>query len=247
MTVSGTEHVLPLLEKIHDFARELLRRSECVAILQTLTDLAPGVVGAVGASVVLLPSETAPAAVVSTPIELRDLEHLQLHAGRGLACETSAKTSPVSVSDLRTMVGAWSPYAEIANNLGLRAAAGIPMRVGKREAVLQLYAAQPRTWSQEDLALAQTMADLAASQIDTVGLINEQRELAAQLQNALESRVVIEQAKGVLAASQGIDVHEAFERIRADARRNQATVATVAEAVVRRGLRPGRTSGTVLP
>ena len=71
-----------------------------------------------------------------------------------------------------------------------------------------------------------------ASELAQAQRINE------QLQQALNSRIIIEQAKGVIAGERGIPVDAAFEVLRKHARRNSASLSLVAEAVVRLGLRP---------
>ena len=86
--------------------------------------------------------------------------------------------------------------------------------------------------SDSDVAVGQAMADVA-----TIGLLHqrnthEQTVLSRQLRAALHSRVVIEQAKGALAARADVSVADAFDRLRAYARRNHLRLADVASAVV---------------
>ena len=93
-----------------------------------------------------------------------------------------------------------------------------------------------RSLSEEDIAIGQAMADIA-----TIGLLHErtlreQTIVSEQLQVALNSRVLIEQAKGVLGARAGIGVSEAFTRMRSYARHTGATLTSVATAVVDRSL-----------
>jgi AmiR/NasT family two-component response regulator len=90
------------------------------------------------------------------------------------------------------------------------------------------------------MTVARAMAAIAGAHITALTSLEHQRTLAVQLQNALDSRVVLEQAKGVLAASAGIGMDEAFTRMRRHARRRSVTLASVADAVVKLGLRPDR-------
>ena len=103
---------------------------------------------------------------------------------------------------------------------------------------LNLYSTSVRPWTERDLAAATVMADMATAYLINASVYDKQKRLAEQLPQALDSRVVIEQAKGVLANEHDISVDEAFERIRKHARAHGATVQTVAEAVVDVGLRP---------
>jgi AmiR/NasT family two-component response regulator len=96
---------------------------------------------------------------------------------------------------------------------------------------MNLFMATPRRLDDTGLRLAQALADVA-----TIGLLQErnlrhQEVLAEQLQGALSSRVVIEQAKGVLAERMGLDMEQAFERLRGQARLQHRRLAELAGAV----------------
>jgi AmiR/NasT family two-component response regulator len=97
---------------------------------------------------------------------------------------------------------------------------------------LNLFAVDHSPLSEDHLAVVQGLADVA-----TIGLLHEravrdQVILAEQLQAALNSRILIEQAKGVLSARAGIDVAAAFQLMRSHARRSGKSLTTIAEAVV---------------
>ena len=76
------------------------------------------------------------------------------------------------------------------------------------------------------------MADMATGYILYSGELHQARTLAQQLQHALDSRVIVEQAKGILAERNGITPSEAFDRLRKYARQNQARIHDVAAQVV---------------
>ncbi len=118
------------------------------------------------------------------------------------------------------------------------AVAGIPMELdGLRLGALNIYDSSPREWAEEDLAAARVFADMATSYLLNSSERERAQRIQAQLQEALASRVVIEQAKGMVAATYGISVDAAFERLRRHARNHNATVRNVSEAVVQLGLR----------
>lgn len=103
---------------------------------------------------------------------------------------------------------------------------------------MNLFCLDQTTLSDHDLALGQALADVA-----TIGLLQERavREsglIAEQLQTALNSRVLIEQAKGVLRARAGVDVDEAFRLMRNHSRRNNQLLRDVATAVIDSSLTP---------
>ena len=90
----------------------------------------------------------------------------------------------------------------------------------------------------EDVAAATALADMATGYLVNASKLRQQEQLAEQLQTALDTRVVIEQAKGMVAAAEGITVDETFARIRRYARDRNLVLRVVAGQVVSEGLRP---------
>jgi AmiR/NasT family two-component response regulator len=90
--------------------------------------------------------------------------------------------------------------------------------------------------SESDARSAQALADIATVSILQLRALRSSRELADQLQAALESRVVIEQAKGVLSAAGTLDMEEAFARLRQYARNRNLRLPLVAASVANRAL-----------
>jgi AmiR/NasT family two-component response regulator len=86
--------------------------------------------------------------------------------------------------------------------------------------------------------VARVFADIGASYVRTASALLEQRRTSEQLQAALDSRVIIEQAKGIVAAQRGISVDQAFAVLRKHANDRNLQLRLVAEAVVKLGLRP---------
>jgi AmiR/NasT family two-component response regulator len=101
---------------------------------------------------------------------------------------------------------------------------------------LNLYDAGPREWSDPDIAIAGVLADMATSYLVNASTLRQQEQLSEQLQHALESRVVIEQAKGITASQHSVSIDEAYQLIRGHARNNNASLRAVAEAIVSAGL-----------
>jgi len=111
-----------------------------------------------------------------------------------------------------------------------------------------LYSAGPREWSGEDIAVAGVLADAATSYVVNASMLQQQEQLSEQvretgwtlplrpLQRALESRVVIEQAKEITAFKNAVTVDQAYRLIRRHARDNNASLRMVAEAIVAVGL-----------
>ena len=102
---------------------------------------------------------------------------------------------------------------------------------------LNLYSPEPREWSDQDIAVAGVLADVATSYVVNASKLRQQEQLSEQLQAALESRVVIEQAKGITAYKHAISVDQAYQLMRRHARGNNASLRVVAEAIVAVGLK----------
>jgi GAF domain-containing protein len=183
--------------------------------------------------------------------ETRLLELSQLQSDEGPCLECVRTGEPVDSPDLAEARDRWPHFAPAALDVGFRSVYAIPMRL-RNEHIggLNLFSAEQPPLSDRERDVAQALADVA-----TVGIVQQrslQRAslLAEQLQAALDSRVVIEQAKGILAESGSVDMSLAFGALRSYARATNQKLGTVAEALARRHLdasvvlaaAPGKTS-----
>jgi GAF domain-containing protein len=143
----------------------------------------------------------------------------------------------VRVTDVRVESTRWPEFSAAAIRLAVAGVAGIPMRLADQIiGALNLYSPVPREWSDEDIAVAGVLADVATSYVVNASKLRQQEQLGEQLQEALESRVVIEQAKGITAQQHSVTIDQAYQRIRRHARSNNASLRVVAEAIVAVGL-----------
>ena len=143
----------------------------------------------------------------------------------------------VRVSDVRAESERWPEFSATATRLAVAGVAGIPMQLADVTiGALNLYSAEPRQWSDEDIAVARVLADVATSYVVNASKLRQQEQLSEQLQEALESRVVIEQAKGITASRHSVTIDAAYQLIRGHARSNNASLRVVAEAIVAVGL-----------
>jgi transcriptional regulator with GAF, ATPase, and Fis domain len=173
------------------------------------------------------------------PAHTIKLERVQYGSGCG-PCITAHETGQVvAVADLRQQADRWPRYCALAEQVSMLAVAALPLRLGSEgRGVLDLYFDTPHQWAPEELAAASVLADITTSQLINTARMHSAQRLSEQLQGALDSRSVIEQAKGIVADSHGVDVEEAYRRIRRYARGHHASIHMVAEAIVRVGLRP---------
>jgi transcriptional regulator with GAF, ATPase, and Fis domain len=151
--------------------------------------------------------------------------------GPGQACYRAGE--PVAVPDLTTVALRWPDYTAQAAAGGFAAAYAVPMRRGADViGALTLLSAVPGDLDKVTDRIAQALADLATIGLLQVRAVRRQQDLTAQLQHALTSRIVIEQAKGVTGERLGIGMDAAFDALRRYARSHNLRIAELAESVV---------------
>jgi transcriptional regulator with GAF, ATPase, and Fis domain len=171
------------------------------------------------------------AATSAQRAELLELFAVETDAGPCVDCVRSGE--PVSSPDLTTANERWPRYAAAADACGYRAVQALPMRLRTDViGVLSLFNTAPVTLAEDDVKLGQALADLA-----TIGLLQHRHiehgdQVADQLQKALTSRILIEQAKGVLAQRGSTTPEEAFEQLRRYCRARSLRMTDVADTVV---------------
>lgn len=140
---------------------------------------------------------------------------------------------PVAAPDLVAEQDRWPRYVADARRAGFAAAHALPLR--RRDELvgtLTLFRTEAGEMEKTDTRLAQAMADVATISILRTRALRRQETLAAQLQHALDSRVIIEQAKGMLAERLGLDTVAAFGALRSYARSHNARVSELALSIV---------------
>jgi GAF domain-containing protein len=169
-------------------------------------------------------------AASSEQVRLLELFQLQNDQGPCLDCYHSGQ--PVSVDDLSAVEPRWPRFAGQAREHGYGAVLALPMRLRQHTiGALNLFSGTPGL-TRADTQVAQAMADVA-----TIGLLQHRAHRQAdtvvtQLQTALNSRVLIEQAKGILAERLGVQMDEAFSTLRRYARADHRHLSELAHAVV---------------
>lgn len=170
-------------------------------------------------------------AASSHEVRLIELFELQNHEGPCLEAFNSGEA--VTRRDLAEMQESWPAFTARLATAGYASAQAVPMRL-RDEVIgaLNVFRRAPGALSATDMRMARALADVA-----TVGILQERSirardRLAEQLQGALNSRVLIEQAKGVLAARHGLTVEQAFTAMRTHARRRGLPLPALAHGIV---------------
>ena len=157
------------------------------------------------------------------------LDLLQSQNDEGPCFECFHRGEPVVSRSLEEDRGRWPIFAPAALERGFGSVQAVPMRVhASTVGALNLFRAQSGGIVERDLPLAQGMADLAAVALLQERTVRESRGMTQQLQRALSSRVVIEQAKGMLAEHAQISVDAAFSRLREYARSHNRRLSELA-------------------
>ncbi|GAB2454556.1 GAF and ANTAR domain-containing protein [Conyzicola lurida] len=204
-----------------------------VEVLHELS-LATLTIPAVGDTGILLADSAGELHVVASSSERADhIQMLQLGAGSGPCIECFTTGLPVNVDDIGTAATAWPDYYRAARRQNVRAVHALPLRLRDHTiGAMSIFSEQTGDFSDQDAALAQALADAATIAILQIRTRDTQRRTEEQLKIALESRVLIEQAKGIVAGGRKIPVDDAFELLRSYARANQAKLHEVAQLVV---------------
>jgi GAF domain-containing protein len=163
----------------------------------------------------------------------RLLELMEIQNDEGPCLDCHREGVPVLVADLAAERARWPSFADEAIRVGFAAVYALPMRLRSDTiGALNLFHRDPDTITEATLRIGQALADVATIAILQQRAVQAREELSEQLQTALNSRVIIEQAKGVLAERQQIDMSAAFTVLRGYARGTQQRLSDVARAVV---------------
>jgi GAF domain-containing protein len=205
-------------------------------IIDLLTVLADGCVelGLADAAGILLSDDYGKLRVMAASSERTHLlELFQLQNDEGPCLEAYAAGEPVMSGDLAAAFERWPRFAPEALDSGFRSVNALPLRLRAAPiGALNLFSASPGGMSATNLSIARAMADVAAIAIIQNQMVRESESRARQLQHALDSRVAIEQAKGMVAERLACDMDHAFGVIRAYARSHRRHLSEVAAEII---------------
>jgi GAF domain-containing protein len=208
------------------------RNEELADALQDVVAATGAVFGVDGAALSLLDEQDELRWVAASDPAVELVERAQLDLGEGPCLEAVAGDRVVATPDLLGD-GRWPRTEAVTRHHRLRAVLAAPIRVDDVPVgSLNLYAREVRQWSEADLqaieAYAAVVADLLVSELHR----EQHGDKVGQLEHALLSRVLVEQAKGVLMARLGLGSRPAFERLRRQAREQRRKLDEVAREVV---------------
>jgi transcriptional regulator with GAF, ATPase, and Fis domain len=215
-----------------EMADTLVDDFDVIDFLHTLSKRCVQVLGVSAAGLLLTDGLDTLQVVAASSEQTRLLELFQLQTDEGPCVDCFRSGEPTSVPDLRE-TDRWPRFAVAAADAGFVAVHALPMRLRSDViGALNLFDTTAGALDEARSRVGQALADVA-----TIGLLQQRAirrgdVLTEQLQVALNSRVLIEQAKGVLAERLGIDVAEAFQLLRKNARNRNVRLSDFAQAVV---------------
>jgi GAF domain-containing protein len=218
-------------------ADTLVADFDVVDVLDQLVQACVDPLGSMAAGLLLDDQRGHLTVMASSAESSRLVELFQVQNEQGPCLDCYRTRQPVSVPDLTAAIGRWPLFAPVAIEQGFRSVHALPLRLRDNAiGALNLFHDESTPLDDDDLRIAQALADTATIGILQQRALNASSILSEQLQNALNSRIAIEQAKGVLAATGDVDMDRAFELLRSHARNNNLRISDLARQVATRSL-----------
>lgn len=232
MTTVSAERLAKVFVEVAD---TLVDEFDLIEFMQMLADRVAGLTDGATVGILLADPKARLHFMAASDESTKFLELFQLQQQDGPCVDAFHSGQPVINTDLTAAVATarWQRFAPHAAEAGFRSVHAFPLRL-RREVIgaMGLFGSAVGDLDDSDVQIVQALADVAAISLLQERAIQRGEILTEQLQGALHSRIVIEQAKGAIARTHGVDVDAAFRLIRAYARRTNRRLSDVAYAVV---------------
>lgn len=222
-----------LIETFVELSHTLVEPFDLVDFLHTLAERCVELLDCTEVGLMLSDSGGALQAMAASSERTEALEILQVQNREGPCFDCYSVSEAVHCEDFSVTPSPWPSFVPVALQKGFHSVQAFPMRVGGQAiGAMNIFRTSRGRLASSDLLLGQGLADIAAIALTQERAVRESVTVIEQLQSALNSRVVIEQAKGVVAEQQNISVDTAFSRLRAHARANNLRLADIADEVI---------------
>ena len=222
-----------LTRTLVELADTLVADFDMVELLTLLADRCVEVLDVEAAGLMLAAPDGELGLVASSSEAMRVLELFELQSKEGPCLDCYHTGQPVVDQDLALANGRWARFTAEALAAGFRSVHTLPMRLrGTIIGALNLFHGNPAEMRQLDVDAARALADVATIAILQYRASTEAQVLNEQLQHALNSRIVIEQAKGVVAEREKLNMEQAFSVLRNHARNHNMRLVEVSRGVV---------------
>ena len=216
-----------------EMADTLVEDYDVIEVLTGLTDRCVKLLEVSAAGVMLASPDGELRLVASSSEAMRILELFELQAQEGPCLDAFRTGEPVDHENLGVGSNRWPTFSIAARGAGFESVFALPLRLRERTiGSLNLFNAGRTPMDERNVVVARAFADLATISVLQHRGATEAQRLNEQLSDALTSRIVIEQAKGVIAERSGLDMGEAFVRMRRYARANHLRLTAVAQTTV---------------
>ncbi|MGK2956967.1 MAG: GAF and ANTAR domain-containing protein [Acidimicrobiales bacterium] len=228
-----------LAETFVELADTLVDDYDIIDFMQTLADRSVELLDVSAAGIMLADIAGQLHHVACSSEQMRLVELFELQVEEGPCFDAYREQVPVRCDSAQDVARRWPRFAPYVRDSGFVAVSAVPMRLRSQVVgALNLFASHVGALSDEDVVVAQAMADIATIGILQQRMITDTRVFSSQLEVALESRVWIEQAKGVVAEHNGVSVDAAFQLIRGFARSHNRLLSDTARQIVDGTLSP---------
>ncbi len=216
-----------------EVADTLVDDFDLVDFLHNLSERAARICDALAVGILLADSQGKLQYMAASTEQARLVELFQLQTNEGPCYDCFTMREPVINTNLSTAAGRWPHFAPRAIDAGFGSVHAIPMRL-RNEVIgtLNIFGGESGRFDEGDVRVVQALADVATIAILQERSVQRAETLTEQLQGALNSRVIVEQAKGVLSARRGISPEQAFTLMRDHARQHRQRLGVVATAVL---------------
>lgn len=222
-----------LAKTLVELADNLVTDFDVVELMTRLADRCVEVLDVAAAGLMLAGQDGSLKVMASSSEAMRVLELYELQAQEGPCLDCFRIGLPVTNADLGADGGQWPRFSVEALAAGFKSAHALPMRLrGTVIGALNLFHNEPGEMRPADVTAAQAFADVATIALLQHRASAEAKVVNSQLNLALNTRVVIEQAKGMVAERQGLDMEQAFDVLRRYSRNNNLRLAAVAHGVI---------------
>lgn len=222
-----------LAQKFVELADTLVDDFDIVELMDTLIEACIDLLGASAAGLLLADGRGELQVVACSSDDAWMLELFQLQSDEGPCLDCVHESAPVTVDNISGETARWPRFVDAAAGIGYLSVQAVPLRL-RNETIggLNLFKTSAPPLSVDDQRIAQALADVATIGILQQRSVHRAALMAEQLQSALNSRVAIEQAKGVLAEYAGLEMAAAFSALRWYARDRNRKVVDLADDVV---------------
>ncbi|WP_222196203.1 GAF and ANTAR domain-containing protein [Modestobacter italicus] len=228
-----TARELLIADTFVELAGTLVDDFDLIDFLHALVERTVALVDADAGGIMLADQRGGLEVMAASTHDTRLVELFELQHDEGPCLDAFRTGEQVTKVDEAAMRGAWPTFTARLSEAGFASAQAIPLRLQTQViGALNVFRVAPGALSAADMKLARALADVATVAIVQQRVLDAREQLAEQLQEALTSRIRVEQAKGILAERSGVGVDAAFTLMRTHARRSGLPLRQVVDAVI---------------